>query len=164
MIRQVKIVWRSLPLPWRPNRLVGSDPRGEFLFFEGPPVHSGSLSRTRRVVEYMNGRQEEYTADQIPVQWMAWLRHTRTDPPSHQVLAADAQRERIQILARQIEAKDAVEAARYKISQDREIAEAKAALKLQSHSPSAGTSKSDQSKSPVGDSPEAWSPVAKSRL
>ncbi|KAI9328518.1 hypothetical protein BDR26DRAFT_873814, partial [Obelidium mucronatum] len=89
-------LWRSLPLPWRQNKLVGSDPTKAFLFFEGPPVHAGSVARSRRSVR-----------DDIPVQWMAWLRHTRADPPSNEeILAADAQRLQTQTLARSIEEKD----------------------------------------------------------
>ncbi|KAJ3075314.1 hypothetical protein HDU98_008562 [Podochytrium sp. JEL0797] len=105
----IKRTWRSLPLPWRTNTLIGSDPQRAFLFFEAPPIHQGSLSRARRTVEYMNGAQDSYSSNDIPVQWVAWLTHTRTDPPTHEeILAADAQRLKVQGLAKAIDERDEI--------------------------------------------------------
>ncbi|KAJ3246308.1 hypothetical protein HDU78_007392 [Chytriomyces hyalinus] len=147
VLRRLHLIWRALPLPWRSARLVGSDPQREFLFFEAPPMREGSLSRTRRSVEYLNGKQEDYTGDQIPVQWMAWLRHTRTDPPTHEeIIQADEQRMRIQQLALMIEEKDRLAVLATREAQAKLLAEAKANAAQQ-----------------LDAGPQTWSPAPKPR-
>ncbi|KAJ3294704.1 hypothetical protein HDU79_010550 [Rhizoclosmatium sp. JEL0117] len=131
--------------PWRRNKLVGSDPSRSFLFFEGPPIHGGSVARSRRSVEYMNGRQEDYSADDIPVQWMAWLRHTRVDPPStEEIIQADAQRMRTLQLARDIDQKDE----QMRIKQQQELAQLTA------------EAKQNLNQQQQKEGPEAWNPTA----
>ncbi|KAJ3155947.1 hypothetical protein HDU89_005510 [Geranomyces variabilis] len=53
------------------------------MYFEGPPLRAGT-DRTRRTIEYYDGRTEfyDYDPNAIPPQWASWLRHCRDDAPS----------------------------------------------------------------------------------
>ncbi|KAJ3165657.1 hypothetical protein HDU88_003850 [Geranomyces variabilis] len=53
------------------------------MYFEGPPQRAGT-DRTRRTIEYYDGRTEfyDYDPNAIPPQWASWLRHCRDDAPS----------------------------------------------------------------------------------
>lgn len=64
------------------KKLIGTDLQGN-RYYEEP---RGSFPR--RTIELNDGRshyQDVSDAD-LPVQWMAWLRHTRTHAPTHQEL------------------------------------------------------------------------------
>ncbi|KAJ3014774.1 UNVERIFIED_CONTAM: hypothetical protein HDU68_000130 [Siphonaria sp. JEL0065] len=137
--------------------LMKKYPNRAFLFFEAPPIHEGSTARSRRIVEYVNGNQDDYNSDDIPVQWMAWLRHTRVDPPTvevviddwlkQEILAADAQRLKTQQLARGIEEKDV----EMRLKEQEDVKRLTESLK--------DLKQREASK----DGPEAWSPSASRR-
>ena len=42
----------------------------------------------KRKVEYFDGTKKafEYSETDLPVQWRSWLSHTRSEPPTQQVL------------------------------------------------------------------------------
>ncbi|EAU89447.2 hypothetical protein CC1G_07673 [Coprinopsis cinerea okayama7 len=93
-----------------PRRYVGRDLEGN-KFYESP-ISAGS--RPKRTVVY---RREEDMWDYIggtkrlPIQWSAWLSHTRPNPPTIEELEADLQRQiRVKYNASLIEAKDREEA------------------------------------------------------
>ncbi|KAJ3117812.1 hypothetical protein HK100_000745 [Physocladia obscura] len=140
--------------PWRREKLVGSDPKGLFLFFEAPPIHDGSLSKTRRTLEYIKGNQKEYFTEDVPVQWMAWLRHTRDYPPSHEEIAiAEAQKERTLRLAKEIEKKDA----------EMRIREAESTAALLAESAAKQIRVNAPPRDSTIDGPEAWIPIPAER-
>ncbi|KAI9100621.1 hypothetical protein DFS34DRAFT_615252 [Phlyctochytrium arcticum] len=88
MFRQLVRTWKTMDLPWRSQKLAGTDLIGN-MYFEGPPLRAGT-DRTRRIIEYFDGRTEysEYDPTLIPPQWSAWLRHSRIDAPTLEELAA----------------------------------------------------------------------------
>ncbi|PWN24527.1 hypothetical protein BDZ90DRAFT_224698, partial [Jaminaea rosea] len=101
-----------------PNRfLAGRDLAGN-AYYEYPPSHQPTSSsrhatRSRRVVKYAVERPiEEYAgsggdAEQLPVQWKMWLRHTRADAPSLGELQEDMGRmERLKVLVEEIAERD----------------------------------------------------------
>ncbi|TPX56915.1 hypothetical protein PhCBS80983_g04203 [Powellomyces hirtus] len=93
MLRGLINAWKASNLPWRRHRIVGRDLTGN-MYFEGPPMRAGT-DRTRRTIEYCDGRDElhHYDPDRIPPQWQMWLRHTREAAPTIQELQqAEAQR------------------------------------------------------------------------
>ncbi|KAJ3392519.1 hypothetical protein HDU84_004004 [Entophlyctis sp. JEL0112] len=56
----------------------------------------------------MSGEPHAYVSDDVPVQWLAWLSHTRADAPTkEEIVAANARKAEIQRLAKEFEAKDA---------------------------------------------------------
>ncbi|KAJ2058437.1 hypothetical protein GGI17_005040 [Coemansia sp. S146] len=90
-IRQAYMMWKSLRLPWRKDVLAGVDLEGN-LYFERSVR---SAVRTRRHVLYKkNITVAEYNDQIIPIQWQAWMRHTRNQPPTIQELLHDVERRR----------------------------------------------------------------------
>ncbi|KAJ1564656.1 hypothetical protein HK405_014292, partial [Cladochytrium tenue] len=68
--------------PWREGRLAGQDLDGNLYWEAASRRPAGDL--TRRWIEYADGRADpaRFDADRLPVQWLAWLRHTRGDAPT----------------------------------------------------------------------------------
>ena len=73
---------RKLNLPWSSKLFRGSDLNGN-LYFEDTSVGKG-----KRTISYADGRNHisQYDPHSIPIEWQAWLRHTRRDPPTIQEL------------------------------------------------------------------------------
>ncbi|KAJ1836318.1 hypothetical protein LPJ73_007647 [Coemansia sp. RSA 2703] len=81
--------WKSVRLPWRRDMFRGMDLDGNMYFERFMP----SSSRTRRHVLYkQNLKVSDYNDSIIPVQWQAWMRHTRDNPPTTTELIQDIQR------------------------------------------------------------------------
>ncbi|KAJ2253819.1 hypothetical protein GGI13_002495 [Coemansia sp. RSA 455] len=90
-IRQAYMMWKALRLPWRRDVLAGVDLDGNLYFERSVP----SAQRTRRHVMYKkNINVAEYNDQIIPIQWQAWMRHTRSQPPTIQELLHDVERRR----------------------------------------------------------------------
>lgn len=81
-------------------------------YFEHPNANNG---RSKRTVKYRkNEDMWAYVASgkRLPVQWSAWLTHTRPDPPSIEELQADlARQQRVKLNAAILEARDEAERA-----------------------------------------------------
>ncbi|KAI8819371.1 uncharacterized protein EV422DRAFT_534489 [Fimicolochytrium jonesii] len=106
MLGRLTASLKAINWPWRSHKLVGRDLLGN-MYFEGPPMRAGT-DRTRRIIEYFDGRTEyyKYEPELIPAQWQAWLRHTRNAPPSIEELQqAEAQRLLTIQRARELDAK-----------------------------------------------------------
>ncbi|KAJ3158155.1 hypothetical protein HDU86_003107 [Geranomyces michiganensis] len=106
MFRRAINALKASNLPWRSHKLAGRDLDGN-MYFEGPPQRAGT-DRTRRTVEYFDGRTEfyQYDPDAIPPQWQSWLRHCRDDPPAVEELQqADARRAVTVARARELDRK-----------------------------------------------------------
>ncbi|KAJ2007171.1 hypothetical protein H4R26_000937 [Coemansia thaxteri] len=89
LIRQAYLQWKALRLPWRKDVLAGTDLDGN-LYFERA---ARAAQRTRRHVLYRkNISVADYTDQLIPVQWQAWMRHTRSHPPTITELLSDVER------------------------------------------------------------------------
>jgi NADH:ubiquinone oxidoreductase subunit len=95
MIRKLINRLRTLNTPWSNKLFVGHDLQGN-MYFEEPMIKRG-INFPRRSVIYQDGRNHlsQYDPDSIPVQWQAWMRHTRLDPPTLQELQLDLQRQAV---------------------------------------------------------------------
>ncbi|KAI0656867.1 hypothetical protein C8Q70DRAFT_1006442 [Cubamyces menziesii] len=106
-----------------PRGYVGSDLEGN-QFFEYPGVTNDSR-RTKRVVKYAEGRDMwAYVggSKRLPVQWTAWLTHTRPHPPTLEELQADLERQRrVLFNAAMIEAREREEVARVAAAQQQTV-------------------------------------------
>ncbi|KAJ2847356.1 hypothetical protein IWW36_003896 [Coemansia brasiliensis] len=90
LLRSVYLRWKALRLPWRKEIFAGSDLDGN-LYFER---FVRGASRTRRRVIYRKDLSiSEYSDKIIPVQWQAWMRHTRQQPPTVSELLQDIRRQ-----------------------------------------------------------------------
>ncbi|KAK4685141.1 NADH dehydrogenase [ubiquinone] 1 alpha subcomplex assembly factor 2, partial [Tremellales sp. Uapishka_1] len=79
-------------IPVARRRPVGYDLQGN-KYFEGPGANGG---RTKRTIEYRIERDiTDYTSgySRLPVQWTAWMAHTRTNPPTIEELERDYNRQ-----------------------------------------------------------------------
>jgi len=89
--------------PFTTKKLIGTDLQGN-MYFEQPRDNF-----PRRTVELNDGRSHytDVCGAPLPVQWIAWLRHTRTYPPTHaELIKADAARQSIIERAQRIDAQE----------------------------------------------------------
>ncbi|KAF9568675.1 hypothetical protein CPC08DRAFT_678969 [Agrocybe pediades] len=95
----------------RPVKYVGRDLEGN-IFYEAPSPNDPS--RPKRTVEYYGPEAVwKYVGGgkRLPIQWSAWLTHTRKHPPTLQELQMDLERQqRVLANAAMIEARDRAEA------------------------------------------------------
>ncbi|KAJ2779184.1 hypothetical protein H4R18_004163 [Coemansia javaensis] len=90
IVRLAYMRWRALRLPWRRDVLAGTDLGGNMYFEQ----LARRARRPRRHVLYRKDISlSEYSDRTIPVQWQAWLRHTRTQAPTLEELIQDIQRQ-----------------------------------------------------------------------
>ncbi|KAI8322461.1 hypothetical protein GQ54DRAFT_259952 [Martensiomyces pterosporus] len=89
IFRQAYMQWKALRLPWRKDTLAGTDLAGN-LYFER--FVKGAYRSRRHVIYQKDFAISDFTDDIIPVQWQAWMRHTRNDPPTIRELLQDIER------------------------------------------------------------------------
>ncbi|KAN0116207.1 hypothetical protein V8E52_006264 [Russula decolorans] len=91
----MSVLRRVLGTIFRPRHFVGKDLE-ENRFYEYPSLSNDPL-RTRRRVQY-RVYEDMWCyiggARRLPVQWVSWLSHTRTAPPTLEELRADLERQR----------------------------------------------------------------------
>jgi NADH dehydrogenase [ubiquinone] 1 alpha subcomplex assembly factor 2 len=65
---------KTMNLPFKSKIYVAKDLQGNRYFEDG----------RRRIIEYQDGRNHpsQYYPDTIPLEFQAWLRHTRADAPT----------------------------------------------------------------------------------
>ncbi|KAM9743638.1 NADH dehydrogenase [ubiquinone] 1 alpha subcomplex assembly factor 2 isoform 2-T2 [Menidia menidia] len=74
-------------------------------FIRRSPV--GRLVRAKRMVEPANPAEHEYMEGSIPMEWDAWIRGRRKEPPSvEELMENESQREQIKVKAKEVEEKD----------------------------------------------------------
>ncbi|OJD29188.1 nadh:ubiquinone oxidoreductase subunit [Diplodia corticola] len=76
-LSQLWFKWKALDLPWRRQWLRGADLAGN-TFWEFKETRGAQ--RFRRIVKY--SRRTHYGDVNLTPQWIQWLRHTRSDPPT----------------------------------------------------------------------------------
>lgn len=85
----------------RTRRLVGTDLQGN-QYYE--TIRDGKKPRREMITKL---KPDEYTPDLIPLEWEAWIRGKRDDPPTHEELLAEQQRiKTLKERAKQVEEKD----------------------------------------------------------
>ncbi|KIJ61620.1 hypothetical protein HYDPIDRAFT_115785 [Hydnomerulius pinastri MD-312] len=170
-------LWRRI---LKPTYFVGKDLEGN-KYFEFPSANNG---RPKRTVQYRrNDDMWAYVASgrRLPVQWGAWLTHTRPDVPSLEELQADlARQKRVQMNVAILEARDNEErerSARLSQAPHIQIPQAPATEHEQPlRQPSVATANAPQERLAArevrdpwaeakkgSDEPESWSPVARQR-
>ena len=93
---------------------MGYDLEGN-MYFESPNLRQREgINNTRRTVIYSDGRNalSQYNPDALPIQWQAWLRHTRNDAPTVAELEAEVARldyigQKVKLLEHESEAVEA---------------------------------------------------------
>ncbi|XP_061527878.1 NADH dehydrogenase [ubiquinone] 1 alpha subcomplex assembly factor 2 [Phycodurus eques] len=96
---------------------VGTDHMGnKYYIVPEQKTWTGRLVRAKRMVEASNPTEYKSMESSIPIEWDAWIRGRRKEPPSVEELAMnEAYREQIKLKARDVEEKDlALKAKEYK--------------------------------------------------
>ncbi|KAM7391457.1 hypothetical protein PAMP_022146 [Pampus punctatissimus] len=87
---------------------VGTDHLGnKYYFVPEQKTWTGRLVRAKRMVEAANPTENEYIEGSIPIEWDAWIRGRRKEPPSiEELLKNESYREQIKLKAKEVEEKD----------------------------------------------------------
>ncbi|KAM3611729.1 uncharacterized protein V6R79_023289 [Siganus canaliculatus] len=87
---------------------VGTDHLGnKYYFVPEQKTWTGRLVRAKRIVVAANPSEYEYTEGSIPMEWDAWIRGRRKEPPSiEELLKNESYRELIKVKAKDVEEKD----------------------------------------------------------
>ncbi|XP_047447265.1 NADH dehydrogenase [ubiquinone] 1 alpha subcomplex assembly factor 2 isoform X1 [Mugil cephalus] len=87
---------------------VGTDHLGnKYYFVPEQKSWTGRPVRAKRMVEVANITECDYVEGSIPMEWDAWIRGRRKEPPSiEELLKNEAYREQIKIKAIEVEKKD----------------------------------------------------------
>lgn len=87
---------------------VGTDHLGnKYYFIPEQKTWTGRVVRAKRVVEPVNPSEYEYVEGSIPIEWDAWIRGRRKEPPSMEELMKNiSYREQIILKAQEVEVRD----------------------------------------------------------
>ncbi|KAK5614600.1 hypothetical protein CRENBAI_016025 [Crenichthys baileyi] len=87
---------------------VGNDHLGnKYYFIPEQKSWTGRHIRAKRMVEAANPAEHEYMEGSIPMEWEAWIRGRRKEPPSiEELMVNESQREQIKLKAMEVEEKD----------------------------------------------------------
>ncbi|XP_074493776.1 NADH dehydrogenase [ubiquinone] 1 alpha subcomplex assembly factor 2 isoform X2 [Sebastes fasciatus] len=87
---------------------VGTDTVGnKYFVIPQQKTWTGRSVRARRMVEAANPTEYEYTEGSIPIEWDAWIRGRRKEPPSiEELLKNESYREQIKLKAKEVDEKD----------------------------------------------------------
>ncbi|XP_060894771.1 NADH dehydrogenase [ubiquinone] 1 alpha subcomplex assembly factor 2 [Labrus mixtus] len=87
---------------------VGTDTLGnKYYIIPEQKTWTGRLVRAKRMVEAANPTEFEYTEGNIPMEWDAWIRGRRKEPPSiEELLKNEAYRGQIKVKAKELEERD----------------------------------------------------------
>ncbi|XP_077418432.1 NADH dehydrogenase [ubiquinone] 1 alpha subcomplex assembly factor 2 [Vanacampus margaritifer] len=87
---------------------VGTDHQGnKYYIIPEKKTWTGRLVRAKRMVEAPNPTECEYIEGSIPIEWDAWMRGRRKEPPCVEELAKnESYREQIKLKAKEVEEKD----------------------------------------------------------
>lgn len=124
----VSEVWRTLSRIFRIGRarfIVGYD-LNKNVYYELPSLH-GDPKRTRRLIQWNKAiaYPSDFNPKDIPIQWDAWMRHTRKYPPTIEELVRDRERQMIvQHNARVLEMRYEAERAQLESERESDHAEA----------------------------------------
>ncbi|TNN47102.1 Mimitin, mitochondrial [Liparis tanakae] len=140
---------------------VGTDTFGnKYYTIPEQKTWTGMPLRARRIVEPANPTEYEYSEGNIPIEWDAWIRGRRKEPPSDkEMLKNETFRVNIKLKAKEVEEKDlALQAQEY---QDGLVAtSAKTAAK--GHASAASFGKQEISEDPTSTAnafePGSWMP------
>ncbi|KAI9314778.1 hypothetical protein BX666DRAFT_1839178, partial [Dichotomocladium elegans] len=104
-LQRLRLFYKVNQFPWKKHVMVGWDLDGnEYWEMPNPNNPAGRWKRWVQLKE-SPGDVGLFEENKLPVQWQAWLRHTRYEPPTIQDLVNEQQRlARLRERVRQIQA------------------------------------------------------------
>lgn len=143
---------------------VGTDHLGnKYYFIPEQKSWTGRLVRAKRMVVAANPTEFEYMEGNIPMEWDAWIRGRRKEPPSvEELLKNESQRETIKLKAKEVEEKDlALQAKEY----EEGLVATPARTVAKGHAASTSFGKQEISEDPTSTAntfqPGSWMPTSK---
>ncbi|XP_008289583.1 NADH dehydrogenase [ubiquinone] 1 alpha subcomplex assembly factor 2 [Stegastes partitus] len=140
---------------------VGTDHLGnKYYFIPEQKTWTGRITRAKRIVVAANPAEDEYTEGSIPMEWDAWIRGRRKEPPSvEEVLKNMSRMEEIKLKAKELEEKDLAQKAK-------EYEDGLVAMTVtKGHASSASFGKEEISEEPTSTAntfqPGSWMPASK---
>ncbi|XP_054895323.1 NADH dehydrogenase [ubiquinone] 1 alpha subcomplex assembly factor 2 isoform X1 [Poeciliopsis prolifica] len=87
---------------------VGTDHLGnKYYSIPEQKTWTGRQIRARRMVEAANSAEYEYMEGSIPIEWEAWMRGRRKEPPSiEELMMHESQMNEVKLKAKEMEEKD----------------------------------------------------------
>ncbi|XP_072288801.1 NADH dehydrogenase [ubiquinone] 1 alpha subcomplex assembly factor 2 [Eucyclogobius newberryi] len=87
---------------------VGTDHFGnKYYIIPKQKTWTGRLVRAKRLVEAANPSEYEYMEGNIPIEWDAWIRGRRKEPPSAEELMTNlSNREQVKLRAQEVDERD----------------------------------------------------------
>ncbi|XP_072243854.1 NADH dehydrogenase [ubiquinone] 1 alpha subcomplex assembly factor 2 isoform X2 [Leuresthes tenuis] len=121
------------------------------------------LARAKRIVVVANPKEHEYMEGNIPMEWDAWIRGRRKQPPSiEELLVNESQREQIKLKAKEVEEKDLAQQAK---EYEEGLVATPAKTVAQGHAAATSFGKQEISEEPTSTAntfqPGSWIPASK---
>ncbi|KAM9391707.1 NADH dehydrogenase [ubiquinone] 1 alpha subcomplex assembly factor 2 [Pholidichthys leucotaenia] len=143
---------------------VGTDHLGnKYYYIPEQRTWTGRVMRARRTVEAANPAEYEYMEGSIPIEWDAWIRGRRKEPPSmEEVLKNESRREEMKLKAMEVEERDlALQAKEY----EEGLVSTPARTTAKGHAAASSFGKQEFSKEPSSTAntfqPGSWMPPSK---
>ncbi|XP_072243853.1 NADH dehydrogenase [ubiquinone] 1 alpha subcomplex assembly factor 2 isoform X1 [Leuresthes tenuis] len=143
---------------------VGTDHLGnKYYFIPEQRSWTGRLARAKRIVVVANPKEHEYMEGNIPMEWDAWIRGRRKQPPSiEELLVNESQREQIKLKAKEVEEKDLAQQAK---EYEEGLVATPAKTVAQGHAAATSFGKQEISEEPTSTAntfqPGSWIPASK---
>ncbi|XP_060927800.1 NADH dehydrogenase [ubiquinone] 1 alpha subcomplex assembly factor 2 [Limanda limanda] len=143
---------------------VGTDHLGNrYYFVPEQKTWTGRLVRAKRMVEAANPTEYEYIEGSIPMEWDAWIRGRRKEPPSvEELVKNESYRTQIKLKAKEVEEKDlALQAKEY----EEGLVATPAKTLAEGHAAATSFGKQEISEDPTSTAntfqPGSWMPTSK---
>uniref|UniRef100_A0A1A7XBF7 NADH dehydrogenase (Ubiquinone) 1 alpha subcomplex, assembly factor 2 n=1 Tax=Iconisemion striatum TaxID=60296 RepID=A0A1A7XBF7_9TELE len=143
---------------------VGTDHLGnKYYLIPEQKTWTGGHVRAKRMVEAANPVEHEYMEGSIPIEWDAWIRGRRKEPPSiEELLMNESQMKQIKLKAKEVEEKDlALQAKEY----EEGLVAAPARTVAKGHAAATVFGKEEISEEPTSTAnafqPGSWMPTSK---
>ncbi|EIE87510.1 hypothetical protein G6F46_000563 [Rhizopus delemar] len=94
LLGKLSLAYKTNRFPWKKHALVGYDLAGNE-YWDCPNPLGGRMKRWVQMKETENNDATIFNQNLLPVQWQAWLRHTRQQPPSIVELVQEEKRREI---------------------------------------------------------------------
>ncbi|GAA5803410.1 hypothetical protein EDC94DRAFT_629878 [Helicostylum pulchrum] len=97
LFQKLSLYYKITRFPWKKHALIGYDLKGN-QYWDCPNPLGG---RMKRWVQMYDKKENDdltvFSQDKLPVQWVSWLRHTRTAAPTiNDLIQEERRREMVQ--------------------------------------------------------------------
>ncbi|KAI8645961.1 hypothetical protein BD408DRAFT_360498 [Parasitella parasitica] len=91
LYQKLSLAYKTTRFPWKKHALVGYDLKGNE-YWDCPNPLGGRMKRWVQMADDSENDLTVFYQNKLPVQWQAWLRHTRTAAPTTQELVQEVKR------------------------------------------------------------------------